>query len=188
MSLASARQRLRGLAHDRNPHLLPLTLRAEFRKFLEGESMPNGWVVGGDSRAMGQLLLQQPDLGMEMRFVKERRRSYPGGIPTAGRNHARRQHWTQDPLDLELPDAPKGVINPVNLLLCWDFAASSTLDEFRLRIAHPLAPGNYGAPVPCDLILDVKDGGTIFSRLRFAGAEDDEDFFKVEIGEEENGS
>jgi hypothetical protein len=187
VSLTRAGQRMPGLAHDRYPHLLPLTTRAEFREFLEREAIPNRWTVGGDSRAMGQLLLQQADLGMEMRFVKERRRSYPGGVPTAGKNHARRQRWAQDPLDFDIPGAPKSVINSVKLLLCWDFASRGTLDQFRLRIVHTLAPGTYGAAVPCDLILDVEDGGNIFSRLKFAGSDDEEDFFKVEISEEENG-
>lgn len=188
VSLTAAGQRMRGLAHDRYPHLLPLTMRAEFREVLEREAIPNDWIVGGDSRAMGQLLLQQPDLGMEMRFVKERRRSYPGGVPTAGKNFARRQRWSQDPLDFEIAGASKSVVNPVNLLLCWDFVCRESLDGFRLRIVHTLAPGTYGAAVPCDLILDVEDGGSIFSRLKFAGSDDDEDFFKVEISEEENGS
>lgn len=188
VSLSLAGRRMRGLDHARYPHLLPLTMRVEFREYLEREVLPSGWLVGGDSRAMGQLLLQQPDLGMEMRFVKERRRSYPGGVPHAGKNGARRQRWTQDPLDFDIPGAPIDVINPVNLLLCWDFASRETLDEFRLRIVHTLAPGSYGAEVPCDLILDVEDGGSIFSRLKFAGSDDDEDFFKVEISEEENGS
>jgi len=188
VSLAAAGQRMRGLAHDRYPHLLPLTMRAEFREHLEREGVPNGWALGGDSRAMGQLLLQHSELGLEMRFVKERRRSYPGGVPTAGKNSARRQRWTQDPLDFLISGAPLSVINPLNRLLCWDFASGGNLDEFRLRIVHTLEPGTYGAAVPCDLILDVEDGGTIFSRLKFAGSDDEEDFFKVEISEEENGS
>jgi hypothetical protein len=74
-SLAAARQRTRGLAHDRHPHLLPLTVRAELREHLERERLPSGWEVGGDSRLMGQLLLNNPELGMQMRFVKERRSS-----------------------------------------------------------------------------------------------------------------
>lgn len=188
VSLAAARRRMRGLEHARYPHLLPLTMRAEFREFLELEPIANGWILGGDSRAMGQLLLQQPDLGLEMRFVKERRRAYPGGVPTAGKNHGRRQWWTQDRLDFDALEASSDVVNPVNLLLCWDFASNETLDEFRLRIVHTLAPGSYGAAVPCDLILDVEDGGNIFTRLKFVGSEDDEDFFKIEIGEEENES
>jgi hypothetical protein len=42
MSLSAASQRAKGLAHDRYPHLLPLILRAEFREFLERETLPNG--------------------------------------------------------------------------------------------------------------------------------------------------
>lgn len=186
VALSAARQRMRGLDHGKYPHLLPLTLRAEFREYLGGEALPNNWCIGGDSRAMGQLLLLQPELGMQMRFVKERRRAYPGGVPAAGRNPARRQLWTQDPLDLEISGVPKHLIDPVHLLLCWDFARHGGLDEFRIRIVHTLAPGSYGAAVPCDLILDVEDGGSIYSRLKFAGSEDEEDFFKVEISEEEN--
>jgi hypothetical protein len=80
------------------------------------------------------------------------------------------------------------MINPLNLLLCWDFASRESRDEFRLRIVHTVAPGTYGDAVPCDLILDVEDGGSIFSRLKFTGSEEDDDFFKIEISEEENGS
>lgn len=187
-SLAAARKRTTGLAHERHPHLLPLTMRAEFREHLEREAMPNGWQVGGDSRLMGQLLLQNAEMGMEMRFVKERRRSYPGGVPTAGKNHARRARWTQEPLDFVVPGAPSSMIQSTNLLLCWDFPSSRNLDEFCLRIVHTLAPGTYGTAVPCDLILEVGDGGSIFTRLKFSGSDEDEDFFKVEISEEENGS
>jgi hypothetical protein len=88
---------------------------------------------------------------------------------------------------MKVAGAPSKVINPLNLLLCWDFASREAMDEFRLRIVHTLAPGTYGATVPCDLILDVEDGGNIFSRLKFAGSDDDEDFFRINIREEENG-
>src|SRR4051812_38782129 len=71
-SLAAARLRLRGLEHRRYPHLLPLAMRAELRDELEAEVLPNDWTVSGDSRLMGQLLLRNDVLGMEMRFVKER--------------------------------------------------------------------------------------------------------------------
>ena len=188
VSLVAARKRTSGLAHHRHPHLLPLVMRAEFREFLEHEAMPNGWEVSGNPGLMGQLSLSNPQLGMDMRFLKERRRSYPGGVPAAGSNATRRQRWTQDALDLGLPTDPEASINPVNLLLCWDFASGSSLDEFRLRIVHTLSPGTYGAAVPCDLILDVEPGGSIFSRLKFTGSDDHEDFFSLNISEEENGS
>lgn len=187
-SLAAARRRVAGLSHDQHPHLLPLIIRAEFREYLERETVPSGWQIGGNSRLMGQLALKHPELGMEMRFLKERRRSYPGGVPTAGSNASRRRHWAQDPLDFFWPVLAEPAFDPVNLLLCWDFASSESQDEFRLRIVHTLAPGTYGSAVPCDLVLDVESGGSIFSRLRFTGSEDHQDFFKIDISEEENGS
>ncbi|MGW6697246.1 hypothetical protein [Nocardia sp. NPDC055049] len=189
-SLVSSGRRARSLSHPKYPHLLPLILRAELREFLETETLPNGWAVGGDPRAMGQLLLVNPVLGMEMSFLKERRRTYPGGVPTAGRNPARRARWTQGELDLDLglPSLPSTADPEMKLLLCWDFASRATLDQFVLRIVHTLAPGKYGSAVPCDLILEVQDSGSIFSHLKFAGSDDaDEDFFTVDIQKDENG-
>ncbi len=79
-------------------------------------------------------------------------------------------------------------IDPLPLLLLWDFLDTRKLDQFTLRIVHTLAPGVYGKAVPCDLIVDVRDGGTIFSHLRFPGSPEDDDFFIVEIAEEEDES
>lgn len=188
-SLAASLSRNKGLRHEKYPHLMPLTMRAEMREYLESNPLLNGWEVGGDSRKMGQLLLTNTDLDLEMRFLKERRRTYPGGVPTAGNNQARRQQWTSEPLDLRLPE-PASVTDadPVRLLLLWDFLDAQTLDQFALRIVHTLAPGLHGHAVPCDLIVDVNDGGSIFSHLKFPGSPEDDDFFMVEIAEEENES
>lgn len=127
---------------------------------------------------------------MEMQFLKERRRTYPGGVPTAGKNKERRQRWANDPLDLAIPGLPTGdATDPVRLLLLWDFLAEGGLGEFSLRIVHPLEPGVYGSAVPCDLILDVNDGGEIFKSLEFTGAADEEDLFgMVDVAAEENES
>lgn len=189
-SLAGALRRNKGLKHTRYPHLMPLIMRAEMREYLEANPMANDWKVDGDSRKMGQLLLVHPDLNMEMQFLKERRRSYPGGVPTAGKNEGRRQRWVNDPLDLGLTDtahvdAPS---DPVRLLLLWDFLDAQTLDQFSLRIVHPLEPGVYGRAVPCDLILDVNDGGEIFKSLEFTGSPDDDDLFGlVDVAVDEEG-
>lgn len=187
-SLEGARARNVGLKHSKYPHLVPSCVRAELREFLESSPVPSGWRIGGNSRRMGQLDLENPDLGMSMRFLKERRRTYPGGVPTAGHNQARRQRWTSLPLDFPLPQQVNTDVDTLNLLLLWDFRKPGKLDEFRLRIVHTLAPGTYGKPVPCDLIVDVEDGGFIFSQLKFAGSPEDDDLFKVEIAEEDNGS
>ena len=189
-SLVGARTRNIGLQHGKYPHLMPLTMRAEMREYLEANPMANDWKVDGDPRKMGQLLLAHPDLNMEMQFLKERRRTYPGGVPVAGKNKKRRQRWVNDPLDLDLPGlAQVDESDPVRLLLLWDFRDAEALDQFSLRIVHPLEPGVYGKAVPCDLILDVNHGGEIFKSLEFTGSPDDDDLFGlVDVDEKENES
>lgn len=184
-SLAAARTRNRGLSHQRYPYLIPSHMRAELREYLEANPLPNGWLLGGDSRRMGQLLLAQPDLNVEMRVLKERRRTYPNGVPVAGKNQARREVWADVPIDDLDFSAPPA--DPARFLLLWDFRRGS-LDEFTLRIVHTIAPGVYGKAVPCDLILDVNDGGEIYKRLAFTGSPDDDDLFAVDVAEEENES
>lgn len=186
-SLAGALGRNAGLRHSKYPHLMPLTMRAEMRECLERKPMVNDWKVDGDSRKMGQLILARPDLNMEMQFLKERRGTYPGGVPTAGRNETRRQRWINDPLDLDLSGGEANEISPVRLLLLWDFLEPQTLDQFTLRVVHPLKPGRYGKAVPCDLILEVNDGGEIFKSLEFTGSASDENLFgEIDIDEEED--
>lgn len=189
-SLAGALARNRGLQHTKYQHLMPLTMRVEMREYLEANPLANGWRVDGDPRKLGQLLLAHPDLNMEMQFLKERRRTYPGGVPTAGKNKSRRQRWSNDPLDLDLSHAEHvDSTHPVRLLLLWDFLNARTLDQFKLRIVHPLEPGVYGKAVACDLILDVNDGGEIFKSLEFTGSPDDDDLFgEIDVDEEEDES
>jgi hypothetical protein len=183
-ALVSSRKRQFGLDYTKYPHLLPLMLRCALREHLETEALPPGWAVGGDPRLMGQLTLEHAELKLDMRFLKERRRTYPGGVPVAGRNPARRERWINQPLDIEMPGASPAAA-PLSLLLLWDFV-DGDLDEFSLRIVHTLAPGVYGAKVSCDLILDVQVGGSIFARLTFAGDAEDGDLFAdttIEIDE-----
>lgn len=187
-ALAGAIKRTQGLDRGKYPHLLPLTMRAEMREFLETNRLAAGWKVAGDPRLMGQLLLAQDEHRLELRFLKERRRTYPGGVPAAGPNRSRREVWGQLPLDFPVPIAAE-LMGPVRLLLLWDTAGSGDDLEFSLRIVHTIAAGVYGSAVPCDLILDVNDGGEIFKHLEFAGSPDeDHDFFVVDIDREENES
>lgn len=202
-SLTAAHARRRGLDHSQYPHLLPLLVRAELREFLDASPMPLGWTVGGDSRKMGQLLLCHDELNLEMRVLKERRTTYPNGIPVAGRNPSRREAWAADPLDLRWASSSTGSrpgqmvrgrqVGQVRLLLVWDFVEGSRLQEFTLRVVHTIGAGVYGRAVPCDLILDVKDGGEIFKSLEFVGSEEDADFFgpgtiEIDEGGDEVGS
>lgn len=188
VSLAASRSRGKGLAPEKYPHLLPGLLRCELREYLEREGVPPGWAITGESRKMGQLKLEHREHGLELRFLKERRRRYPGGVPVAGGTRARRDKWINQQLDLQIPQVSTKEAN-TSLLLLWDFVESD-MDRFSLRIVHTLEAGVYGKSVPCDLILEVKDGGTIFSRLSFAGAAEDEDLFDnaIELDEEEGTS
>ncbi|GAB2832635.1 hypothetical protein GCM10027176_41110 [Actinoallomurus bryophytorum] len=63
-------------------------MRAEMRKFLESSRLPGGWQIGGDCRLMGQPHIVHAEHDLEMRFLRERRRAYPGGVPGAGKNRA----------------------------------------------------------------------------------------------------
>lgn len=187
-ALAGSRKRNAGLGHETYPHLIPTTLRCELREYLRTHHMPPGWAIAGDPRKMGQLMLSHSELGLNVRFLKERRHTYPAGIPVAGSNAARRQSWISDPLDFPIPapTRPKG--EPLHLLLLWDFLSKEQLDQFTLRIVHTLAPGVYGHAVPCDLIFDVQAGGSVYSRLAFEGFPDEGDLFTVDVAEEDNES
>ena len=56
-AILQAEKRAHGLAHERYPHLRPLTIRADVREALMVESLPKGWHIDGDSRKMAQLIL-----------------------------------------------------------------------------------------------------------------------------------
>lgn len=178
-AIVDGAQRCSGLIRTKYPHFLPLAVRIEMREALERELLPAGWKLGGDSRAMGQLLLEEPELGLVMRFLKERRGTYPGGVPAAGTTSARRKAWTADQLDgLQLPITTG---ESLNLLLLWDFVNQTESDEFSLRIAHTLAPGRHGSAVPCDMLYEVKNDGSIFEHRAFRGSQESEDFFAEQV-------
>ncbi|MEJ5946959.1 hypothetical protein WDZ17_16820 [Pseudokineococcus basanitobsidens] len=185
-SIATTSMRAKGLEHTKYPHVRPLLVRAFLREHLESEEaeLPPGWDVAGNARQMGQLLLQHQDLELNLTFLKERRSSYPGGVPTAGSNTARRNKWLNPPLDIALPEPPiEGEADACQLLLLWDFAAND--EGFTVRIVHPRGPGVYGEAVPCDLVLELKPHGQIYTRRRFEGSADEEDLF-ARVDREDN--
>jgi hypothetical protein len=186
-SLQAARRRLAGLDYSMHPIPLPMVLRAEARERLKQRVLPSGWEVAGESRLMEQLQLEHPGHLFELRFLKERRRAYPGGVPAAGPNSSRRRAWDQYALDLDL-DVAAAAPTLTTFLLVWDLKNSKNLDDgFTLRVVHPLKPGTYGQAVPCDLSLDLLPGGGIFDRLAFKGDAEDTDLFEnVEIAETAN--
>lgn len=186
VGIAEADTRAKGLAHTKYPHLRPMIVRAHLREFLEAEGLPDAWRVDGNPTLMGQLYLLKRESGLKLRVLKERRRTYPGGVPTAGRSPQRRAHW-QAPLIPLSAFAGSRVARSSELLLLWDYASNKENSEgFTLRVVHPVEPGVYGRPVRCDVDFAVLPGGTIFENLVFEGDPEEEDFFAAEIDEAEN--
>ena len=187
-SLAYARDDTRRYPPTKFPHAMPMMLRCAMRLELENVSLPDGWELSGDSRLMGQLMLSNKEHGIDLRFLKERRRTYPGGAPPAGRNPSRIAAWSNrdTPLpslgaqDFEVEEKQRTTI-----LWVWDLVGSLAEEHpaFTQRLVHTTAPGAYGRAVPCDLSIDLLPAGGIFDRLEFAGGETDTDFFRVELDE-----
>lgn len=177
VAIQAADGRLRGLPHTTYPHLRPLLTRAEAREYWRREPLPQPWTLGGNPSLMGQLSLEAKELGLSLRLLKERSRTYPDGVPPAGRNPARRLAWQEPlPLDERIDDQPTST---AELLLLWDYAKSETVADssFTLRIVHPIEAGEYGQAVRCDLDLRVQAGGTIFEQLVFRGDAEERHFF-----------
>lgn len=183
VAIASADSRARGLTRTRYPHVRPLLVRCDLREYLESEHLPAGWRVDGNPALMGQLILVHTDLALRLRVLKERRKTYPYGVPPAGGNLARRREW-----QAALPIPHSAGRGQVELLLLWDYSKAPEAGvAFTLRIVHTTEAGAYGRAVKCDLDLEVVAGGTVFESLSFTGGEDDEDFFgEVDIDKAEN--
>lgn len=182
-AMGQARIDSRRYPHEDFPHVMPLLLRCAMRMELASYALPTGWEISGNSRLMGQLLLTHSELAVDLRLLKERRRTYAGGVPPAGRNPARRRAWTGDitlPFEVDAAEPERTTI-----LWVWDFVGQPHDEDggFTQRLVHTLAPGSYGRAVPCDLSLDLLPGGGIFDRLEFAGGEESTDFFHVQLDE-----
>jgi hypothetical protein len=189
-AIGRSQGRVAGLERTKYPHALPMMVRCDLRERLEVNGLPNGWKLAGDSRLMGQLSLEKHDAGIDIRFLKERRRTYAGGTPPAGRNPARIRAWSNGSIhtwssqDDPLAGLPLAVNEPEvsRLLMLWDSQARAAEDAgFTLRVVRPMAPGRYGRRVPLDFSLDVLPGGTIFDNLEFRGDPQHEDLFAAEI-------
>jgi hypothetical protein len=187
VAILEADSRSKGLGHAKYPHLRPMLVRAELREYLEAEGLPGEWRVDGNPALMGQLYLSKRESGLRLRVLKERRRTYPGGVPTAGRSPRRREHW-QAPLIPLSAFANVGPARMNELLLLWDYAAATeeNAEGFTLRVVHPTEVGVYGRPVRCDIDFAVLTGGTIFEQLVFQGDPEEEDLFAAEIDQAEN--
>lgn len=184
-ALAQARDDSRRYPHEKFPHLLPMLLRCAVRMDLEKRYLPPGWELAGNPKLMGQLLLSNDEYAIDLRLLKERRRSM--GVPHAGRNPERQKAWSGD---IALPGTFPAPAQPTRttVLWVWDLldlpdAEDNEALAFTQRLVHTIAPGSYGRRVPCDLSLDLRHGGGIFDNLEFKGGDDETDLFHVELDE-----
>lgn len=187
LSLVQADKRLKGFDHFEYPHLRPLVMRAALREQLKDEGLPQSWRLGGLPQRMGQLIIDHDDV--DIRVLKERRKTIPGGVPVAGHNRARKLVWQPG---LDIGHQQRAAIPKTHLLLLWDFInAGRIADGLTLRLVHTVEVGVYGKPVKLDLDLDLSGfaAGTHIIPEKFipTDPDDDIDFFRAEIDRGENG-
>lgn len=182
--LADAAARLAGYPHlDQYPALVPILARHSMRNYWLDGGISEPWDVQGQPYLMGQVILVNADAGLELRLLKERMKTYPGGVPVAGKNDERRQYWTAPTLPIEIPEATDG--DRTRLLLLWDRLIVEDESKIGVRVVHTLAPGYYGSAVPIDMSFNIEPTGQMFDQLAFEGDPQDEDFFP-HIAEDDN--
>ena len=170
--LADARSRLGTMGRiDEAPHLIALATRHAARNYFMDGGLPPRWRVEGKPYLMGQVIVEGP--GVSLRVLKERRRSYPGGVPVAGSGRARQLAWSNVEWDLMGDPKPE----TLDLLCVWDYRD----DGISIRVVRPLHPGVYGSPVKLDVSYEVRPGGELFSTSRFAGGDDDTDLYEETV-------
>lgn len=174
--LADADTRLAGFRHlDTYPALTPILARHAVRNYWVDGGLGAPWEVRGQPHRMGQVILLNADANLELKLLKERSRTYPGGVPVAGNNEQRRRYWTSATLPIFIPSAVS--LEPTRLLLLWDRIVTEHEAKISVRVVHTLAPGHYGAAVPIDMSFNIEPSGEMFDQLRFQGDHQDEDFF-----------
>lgn len=166
------------------PWLASAHARVGARNYWRDNGIGDGWTLGGNPRFMGQTLLEHAEDGIVLRLLKERRRSYPGGVPVAGSNVERRKQWQQPPLAVDVHNSHV-TAEQVVLLLLWDRHVEEARDVVSVRAVHTLAPGIYGHAVPIDMSFDIEPGGTVFDRLAYRGDDQPDNFFP-HIARDEN--
>lgn len=169
------------------PWLASAHARVGARNYWRDNGIGDGWSLRGNPRLMGQTLLEHAEESVVLRLLKERRRTYPGGVPVAGSNEARRQEWQQPPLDVAADNAPTWASKTV-LLLLWDRQVDSGRDVVTVRAVHTLAPGVYGRAVPIDMSFDIEPGGTVFDQLAYRGDDQPDDFFPHIVRDDNEGT
>jgi hypothetical protein len=179
IALTNAERRIGDLTRSGAVHLRALTMREELRAMLVDQDLM-GWAIEGNPAKMGELYLKHPQAGLLLRVLKERRKTYPGGVPVAGSNQARRAYWAQHfQPTLPIPGLPTA--EPLNLHLLWDLVNGQDIEQgFTLRVVHTTEPGTYGSRVPIDLSVELDATVNPWANLQFLGDDEMEDFFPDE--------
>ncbi|MFG6284989.1 hypothetical protein ACGUFB_00595 [Actinotignum schaalii] len=178
-ALADSESRLSGLAYPKYPYIFPLLVRAQLREFLENADLPAGWHVTGQPQLMGQLMLENHDLGLLVRVLKECP-VMPGKVPAAGHNLARRRSWTiEEQMELDLPGGEEvsRTATPYRFLYLWDYRdVEDRLGGFDSRLVMTSKPGKYGAPVPLLLSIPIPTVLTVDEREEWRYASEDSSY------------
>jgi hypothetical protein len=188
IALTNAEGRVGDLVRNGAVHLRALTMREELRVMLADQDLA-GWATEGNPAKMGELYLRHSKTGLLLRVLKERRKTYPGGVPVAGTNQARRAYWAQQYQPM-LPIPGLAAVEPLNLHLLWDLVNGQDIEQgFTLRVVHTTEPGIYGSPVRIDLSVELDANINPWANLQFLGDEEMEDFFPdEETGTDQQGA
>lgn len=173
-AIADAYRRCKGLPHSTYPSLRPVMVRPCFRELLLEEGrLPEGWQITGDPAKMVEIYIQNQ--GLRLRYLKERRTTYPGGVPAAGHSQARRAYWAPTLFDPERSDIDDEIMN---LLLLWDMRGTNIEEDgFVMRVVHTVGAGTWGRATPIDLSVELSPEIGVEKYLRFEADPQETDFY-----------
>lgn len=174
-ALAYASMQLADINHGKHPALRPLVARARLRDLLEiSGKLPRGWQIGGLPQRMEQLLLCTDEV--QVRFLKENALAFPGGVPAAGKNAARRAFW--QPSLFQGGEEEKGALPLLRLLLLWDYCVPGKAEEgFTLRLVHTIDAGTFGYKTKIDASIPLFAEVQEIRELNFEEVSQEENFF-----------
>lgn len=160
LALSDAASRCQGI--DRASAARSLMVRACMRTALSAVALPDGWRVEGSPSQMEQLFVVGE--GLRLRYLREKASVFPGGVPAAGLNHARRAYWRGEQGALLTRQDGGGADE--NLLLLWGSDDTHTESGFTLRVVRTVGEGRYRGRTPIDLSLPVyPEAGMEFERF-----------------------
>lgn len=155
---------------DSHPHLHALHIRADLRAHLEITPLPEGWEVGGNSRATEQIYLHHRESASDLRLLSESTVN-PGGTPHAGHTYARQMQWS-------VANTNDALLSDRSMLLLVDTRSQMS----TLRIVHPVERGKYKGRVLCDFESKMLRDISAMPE-RFEASDEYSNLFEVEVSE-----